>query len=132
VLAALDAAGVAAEAGVSSVADARAAGAVGPGRGWLRILAEIPAAPAAAALDLADAVLRELRAAGVTAPVLLHGEDESCWPLARRAGQLGLATRIGLEDVLTGPGGEPVTGNAALTRRALAIWTAASAEGQWQ
>jgi uncharacterized protein (DUF849 family) len=132
VLAALDAAGVAAEAGVSSVADARAAGAVGPGRGWLRILAEIPAAPAAAALDLADAVLRELRAAGVTAPVLLHGEDESCWPLVRRAGQLGLATRIGLEDVLTGPEGEPVTGNADLTRRALAIWTAASAEGRWR
>jgi uncharacterized protein (DUF849 family) len=132
VLAALDAAGVAAEAGVSSVADARAAGAIGPAHGWLRILAEIPAAPAAAALDLADAVLRELRAAGVTAPVLLHGEDESCWPLVRRAGQLGLATRIGLEDVLTGPDGEPVTGNADLTRRALAVWTAASAEGRWR
>jgi uncharacterized protein (DUF849 family) len=48
----------------------------------------------------------------------------------RRAGQLGLATRIGLEDVLTGPDGEPVTGNADLTRRALAVWTAASAEGR--
>ena len=59
-------------------------------------------------------------------------EDESCWPLVRRAGQLGLATRIGLEDVLTGPEGEPVTGNADLTRRALAIWTAASAEGRWR
>jgi uncharacterized protein (DUF849 family) len=76
--------------------------------------------------------LRQLRAAGVTAPVLLHGEVESCWPLVRQAGQLGLATRIGLEDVITGPEGEPVTGNADLTRRALAVWTAASAEERWQ
>jgi uncharacterized protein (DUF849 family) len=127
VLDALDAAGVAAEAGVWSVADARIAADIAPGPGWLRILAEIPAGPAAAALETADAVLRELRAAGVTAPVLLHGADECCWPLVRRAGQLGLATRIGLEDVITGPGGEPVTGNADLTRRALDIWTAASA-----
>jgi uncharacterized protein (DUF849 family) len=55
----------------------------------------------------------------VTAPVLLHGEDESCWPLVRRAGQLGLATRIGLEDVLTGPDGQPAVGNASLVRQAL-------------
>jgi uncharacterized protein (DUF849 family) len=122
VLAALDAAGVAAEAGVVSVSDARAAATVSPGAGWLRILAEIPAGPADAALALADAVLRALGEAGVTAPVLLHGEDESCWPLVRRAGQLGLATRIGLEDVLTGPDGKPVAGNAELTKQALALW----------
>jgi uncharacterized protein (DUF849 family) len=88
-----------------------------------------PGAPGVlAALDAAGVAAE----AGVTAPVLLHGEDESCWPLVRRAGQLGLATRIGLEDVLTGPEGEPVTVNADLTRRALAIWTAASAEGRWR
>jgi uncharacterized protein (DUF849 family) len=46
--------------------------------------------------------------------------------LVHRAGQLGLATRIGLEDTITGPVGEPVSGNAELTQKALAIWTAAA------
>ena len=46
--------------------------------------------------------------------------------LAREAaGAVGLPTRIGLEDTTTGPAGQPVTGNAELTRLALAAWTAA-------
>ena len=58
-------------------------------------------------------------------PRLLHGEEEACWPLVAHAGRLGLATRIGLEDVLVGPDGEPVADNADLVRRAVAVWAAA-------
>jgi beta-keto acid cleavage enzyme len=73
----------------------------------------------------ADEILAVLKSAGVTAPVLLHGEEASCWPLVTHAGLLGLATRIGLEDVLAGPRGQPVTGNAELVRLALVEWTVA-------
>jgi uncharacterized protein (DUF849 family) len=66
-----------------------------------------------------------LTSSGVTAPVLLHGEDESCWPLVAQAGLLGLATRIGLEDVLTGPQGQQVADNADLVRLALVEWSVA-------
>ena len=61
------------------------------------------------------------------APRLLHGEEDSCWPLVRRAGELRLATRIGLEDTLTGPDGRLAGGNAELVRLALSTWTAAAA-----
>ena len=42
--------------------------------------------------------------------------------LSPEAVHLRLPTRIGLEDVTTGPAGEPVTGNTALVRHALTIW----------
>jgi uncharacterized protein (DUF849 family) len=124
-LEALAAAGVAAEAGVWSAADARKAAAVSPGGGWLRILTEVIGVPAADAEDAAQTILRELDRCGVAAPRLLHGEQEACWPLVRQAGRLGLPTRIGLEDTTTGPQGQPVSGNEELTRLALAAWTAA-------
>jgi len=125
-LAVLDAAGVTAEAGVWSVADARAAAALRPAAGWLRILVEVAGTPSAIALEVASQILHELDALDVAAPRLLHSENEACWALVHRAGQLGLATRIGLEDTITGPAGEPVSGNAELTQMALAIWTAAA------
>jgi uncharacterized protein (DUF849 family) len=125
----LAALGIRAEAGVWSVADASAAARFAPPGGWLRILAEIPGSPPPEALSQATAVLDQLRAGGVTAPVLLHGEDESCWPLIREAGRLGLASRIGLEDVLTGPDGERAADNASLVRLGLAQWAAGSAPG---
>jgi uncharacterized protein (DUF849 family) len=120
----LDEAGIGAEAGVWSVRDAELAAEPVPGD-WLRILVEVMGAPAAEARVRADEILAGLAAAGVTAPILLHGEGESCWPLVVHAGLLGLATRIGLEDVLTGPRGEPVADNAELVRLALVEWTVA-------
>jgi uncharacterized protein (DUF849 family) len=120
---------VRAEAGVWSEADADAAAAYAPPGDWLRILVEVPAAAAARATAEADAILARLQAGGSTVPVLLHGEDDGCWPLIRHAGRLGLATRIGLEDVLAGPDGRPVAGNASLVRLALAEWAAASPPG---
>ena len=119
----LDEAGIGAEAGVWSVGDVAAAASADTD--WLRILVEVSNAPAAEATGLADEILAELRSAGVSAPVLLHGEDTSCWPLVTHAGLLGLPTRIGLEDVLAGPQGQQVADNAELVRLALVEWTVA-------
>lgn len=120
----LDEMGIAIEAGVWSVRDAELVAANAPAD-WLRIMVEISGTPAAEATARADEILACLEAAGGTAPILLHGEGESCWPLVAHAARLGLATRIGLEDVLTGPRGEPVADNAELVRLALVEWTVA-------
>jgi hypothetical protein len=52
-------------------------------------------------------------------PVLLHGEDTTCWPALRYAQRLGLPTQIGLEDTLTMPDGSSAPDNAALLRAAI-------------
>ena len=83
----------------------------------LRVLLEVPdggdgAVPAA---DL----LAALGDAGTE--VLLHGEGSSTWPVLRDAVARGLDTRIGLEDTLELPGGEPAPGNAALVLAARAL-----------
>jgi len=119
----LDAAGIGAEAGVWSVADAITASSADAD--WLRILVEVGDVPVAGARARADEIIAELGSAGTSAPVLLHGADDNCWPLVAHAGLLGLATRIGLEDVLAGPQGQQVADNADLVRLALVEWTVA-------
>src|SRR5215213_530877 len=69
----------------------------------------------------ADSVLREVLAAGSPAPVLLHGMNESCWPLLEHAGARGLQTRIGLEDTLLLPDGSTAPDNAALVSAAVQL-----------
>ena len=58
----------------------------------------------------ADDLLSQVLAAGSPAPVLLHGLDESCWPLLEHAGVRGVQTRIGMEDTLRLPDGSPTAG----------------------
>jgi uncharacterized protein (DUF849 family) len=128
-VATLAAAGIAAEAGVWSPADADVVAGHQPAGGWLRIMVEVMGRTATDAPGAADEILDRLAQAGPTAPVLLHGEDEGCWPLVAHAGRRGLPTRIGLEDVLTGPQGEPVADNADLVRLAVTIWEQAAAAG---
>ena len=118
-------AGIGAEAGVWSVADAEATAGFEPSVGWLRIMVEVAGATSANATIRADEILDVLYAARLAAPVLLHGEDEGCWPLVAHAGRLGLATRIGLEDVLVGPDGGDVPDNTELVRLGLVEWTIA-------
>ncbi|MFC3744995.1 3-keto-5-aminohexanoate cleavage protein [Paractinoplanes deccanensis] len=103
----------------------------------LRILVEIIDTPRSEAVAAADAILRRLGDAAPpahdkgddggtgTVPVLLHGEEDACWPLLEHAGALGLATRVGLEDTLVLPDGSPAGGNAELVRAGCAMWTAA-------
>lgn len=65
-------------------------------------------------------------AAGGDDGVLLHGLDDSCWPLLRHAGRRGLQTRIGLEDTLLLPDGSTAPGNAELVRAAVEVLEAVS------
>jgi len=123
----LASAGVAAEAGIWSVADADELAAAGTDAGWLRILVEIIDIPAASAVTAADEILHRVEDLHPGIPLLLHGEGPACWPLIAHAGTLGLPARIGLEDATVGPDGAAVSGNAELVRRALQIWEAAAA-----
>jgi uncharacterized protein (DUF849 family) len=54
-------------------------------------------------------------------PVLLHGEGASAWPALGLAIELGLDTRIGLEDTLVLPDGRVASGNAELVDVAWAL-----------
>jgi len=121
----LAAAGIATEAGVWSAADTALLDRAEPPAGWLRIMIEILDTPAATAVEAADDVLGQLTAQGITAPVLLHGENESCWLLISRAGALGLPARIGLEDTTGRPDGTPAASNAELVRLGIELWSAA-------
>ncbi len=69
----------------------------------------------------ADELLELVAAAGSPAPTLLHGYDESCWPLLEHAALRGVQTRIGLEDTLALPDGSGADGNAALVTAAVEL-----------
>ena len=69
----------------------------------------------------ADELLAMVAAAGSPAPILLHGLDESCWPLLEHAGVKGVQTRIGMEDTLRLPDGSTASGNAALVSAAVEL-----------
>lgn len=71
--------------------------------------------------SVADAMLDAIAAAGSPAPVLLHGLDESCWPLLEHAGARGVQTRIGMEDTLKLPDGSVTPDNAALISAAVRL-----------
>jgi uncharacterized protein (DUF849 family) len=109
--------GVGVEAGARSVDDADALAATG--LECLRVLVEIIGGSADTSASRAHVVLARLDHLGVPGPRLLHGEAPA-WILVDETGQLGLATRIGLEDVLHNPVGDPVDGNAELVRLARA------------
>ena len=108
--------GIEVEAGLFDGAAAHAFGRSPLAGRVLRALVELPDQPADEALREARVMLGALDAAGLTVPRLLHGSGRSAWPLVERAGEMGLATRIGLEDTLSLPDGRPAPDNAALVR----------------
>lgn len=65
-----------------------------------------------------EAVLDE---AGTTAPRLLHGNRDTTWPLLIDAVRRGLQTRIGFEDTLVLPDGNPAASNRDLVAVALRL-----------
>jgi len=87
-------------------------------RHCLRVMIELPSDADTAT---ADDLLALVRTAGSPAPVLLHGLDDSCWPLLRHAGVRGLQTRIGMEDTLLLPDGSSAPSNAELVAAAVDI-----------
>ena len=108
--------GIAVEAGLWNV-EAAAAFMASPLRGaCVRILVELQPDDD---ISMGDAVLESLESSAT--PILLHGEDASTWPAIRRAHELDVSTRVGLEDTLLLPDGSPAPDNAALVRAALAI-----------
>ncbi|MEU3891452.1 3-keto-5-aminohexanoate cleavage protein [Streptomyces sp. NPDC029041] len=112
--------GIGVEAGVWSGTDGAerfAASALGPR--VLRVLAEVTDPDPVSAVASARELLSGLGPAHGR-PVLLHGEDGGAWPVLRLAGRLGLATRVGLEDVLVRPDGVRAGSNAELVAVGLA------------
>lgn len=49
-----------------------------------------------------------------TVDLVVHGEREWAWPVLRWAKSAGYGIRAGLEDMITGPDGRPVSGNRDL------------------
>ncbi|MFD9210477.1 3-keto-5-aminohexanoate cleavage protein [Streptomyces sioyaensis] len=80
----------------------------------LRVLAEVIGTDVGHPPDAAREVLATVAGAAPGRPVLLHGMDDGAWPVLRLAGELGLDTRIGLEDTLLLPDGRPAHDNAEL------------------
>jgi uncharacterized protein (DUF849 family) len=86
----------------------------------MRVMIELPSDADIAA---ADDLLSQVLAVGSPAPTLLHGFDESCWPLLEHAGKRGVQTRIGMEDTLRLPDGSVAPDNAALVFAAVQLLT---------
>ena len=81
----------------------------------LRVLVELPSR---ATVALADEILDIV---GNEYPLLVHGEEESCWPALQYALARGHGIRIGLEDTLELPDGSEAPDNPGLVRAALAL-----------
>ena len=116
--AALRDAGIGIEIGLATAADAEAYLELELGASCVRILLEPEEPTAEAALVTVAAIERVLDAAADRTQRLLHGQDQTAWPLLEAAIGRGYATRIGFEDVLTLPDGTPAMDNAALLEAA--------------
>lgn len=86
-----------------------------------RVLIELPDLPAEQVRDLAEEILTVIDGSGHGLPVLLHGEERSAWPGVLLARELGLDTRIGLEDTLTLPDGTDAASNTELVLQCRAL-----------
>lgn len=94
------------EAGLASLEDVRRLLPLEPGN-CLRFLVEMEGADFDAQRREAEEMIRRLNDAAPHVPILLHGMNETAWRFVDMAASLRLATRIGLEDVLTLPDGSP-------------------------
>ncbi|MET9450648.1 3-keto-5-aminohexanoate cleavage protein [Streptomyces cinerochromogenes] len=86
----------------------------------LRVLVEITGTLVREAPGIGRRMTEEV-AALTPAPVLLHGVDDTAWPVLETAVSLGVDTRVGLEDTLFLPDGAPARGNAPLVRAARSL-----------
>ncbi|MEZ5102412.1 MAG: 3-keto-5-aminohexanoate cleavage protein [Thermoleophilia bacterium] len=113
--------GVAVEAGLWTVEDARALVASGLAPTCLRVLVEPrEREDAAAACAVAAGIEDVLAAAGIATPQLHHGKGAATWAVVERALARGHQVRIGLEDVQAHADGRPAQGNRDLVEAAVA------------
>ena len=106
--------GIAVEAGLSSIADARLFVASPFREQSLRVLIEIEPGGPDDPVKSAAAITRILDAGGDKSPRLQHGLGACAWPVLRDALARGYDVRIGLEDTLTLRDNSHATGNADL------------------
>ncbi|MFC4947987.1 3-keto-5-aminohexanoate cleavage protein [Pseudonocardia sp. GCM10023141] len=125
IAAALQERGVRIEAAVRSAGDARRYLARPRAVDVARLVVEITDADPRTAPAAAVALLTTL--AGPASPVLMHGRSAAAWSVLHMAAIRGMATRIGLQDVLELPDGTPATNNAELITHACRMITHASA-----
>lgn len=107
--------GVGLEVGLWSLAAARSWVSSQLGAECLRVLIELPTH---ASTSLADEILEIV---GDEVPLIVHGQEDSCWPAVGFALSHGFGVRIGLEDTLELPDGSPAPSNAALVRSVIAL-----------
>jgi uncharacterized protein (DUF849 family) len=84
----------------------------------LRILLEPMEEAVVRALWMLDSIETVLARARVTLPRVLHGVDQTAWPILDEAVTRGYDLRVGFEDVLTLPDGSVAGSNAALVAEA--------------
>jgi uncharacterized protein (DUF849 family) len=121
IVALMQARGIAVEAGLWTRAAAARFVATRLPRYSMRVLVEMTASDAGAAVAEAEAILAVLEKAEIRLPILLHGQGESVWPLVRLAADRGLATRVGFEDGRLLPAGALAASNAALVAAAMRV-----------
>jgi uncharacterized protein (DUF849 family) len=104
--------GIGVEAGLATVADARRFVTLATGKDCLRVLVEIDFEKnVTQAMALADDILHVLADHRITLPLLLHGFDESVWPLYRKSRVLKIDARLGFEDSIHLPDGRIAADN---------------------
>jgi uncharacterized protein (DUF849 family) len=90
----------------------------GIGSRCLRVLLEPFESSTEEALQMLEQIEGMLDAAGVDLPRVLHGLNQTAWPLIDEAAARGYDTRVGFEDILALPDGRQAPGNAALVAEA--------------
>jgi uncharacterized protein (DUF849 family) len=110
------------EAGLANVADAQRFLSLPIATESMRVLVEIDfEKDVTKAIVLADDILRVLADHRITLPLLLHGFDESVWPLYRKSRELGIDSRLGFEDGLHLPDGRIAASNRDIIAAARAL-----------
>lgn len=87
----------------------------------VRILIEPEDEDPEVAVATCRTIAAHLREQGVEVPLLYHGYDETTWPIIVAAAEDGVETRIGYEDVLVMPNGEPAKNNTEMIAETLKI-----------
>ena len=110
------------EAGLATVADAERFVMLPLARESLRILVEIDfEKDVTKAIALAEDIMGVLANHRVALPLLLHGFDESVWPLYRKSRELGIDSRLGFEDGVHLPDGRIAASNRDIIAAAHAL-----------
>jgi uncharacterized protein (DUF849 family) len=121
VIALMLAKGVGIEAGLASVADARRLVRLSTARTCLRVLVEIEERDIAGALACADEIIAVVRQHDIMLPLLLHGLEQTVWPLYRKSLALKIDSRLGFEDSVHLPDGRIAADNRELIDAARAL-----------